>query len=210
MKSSKSYLTKLGIGLIASTISTNQNLNDLCVYAQNKNNSPLITQSENAPNDKKKLEDISRDTLTENVQIKTLDIPKSNYQDAERKSIDTIVLHTTEGSGNSALNTFNNPNSKVSAHYLVVENGTIYSLVNDEDIAWHCKGHNKKSIGIEIAGFYNRDLLPSQVGSVQKLIKLLQKKYNLSKTSVKPHSSLDPKRRKDPGEANFNRILAGI
>ncbi len=133
-----------------------------------------------------------------------------NHNKANRSSVDLVVLHTTEGTGTSALNTFQNPNNKVSAHYLIMEDGVIYALVDEKDIAWHCKNHNQNSIGIELAGYHNRNLKPEQIKSAQLLIKTILSKYNLERDHIKAHSELDPSRRKDPGKANLERILQGI
>ena len=57
-----------------------------------------------------------------------------------------------------ALNHLCNKDSKVSAHYFVNEEGEIWQLVDDFDIAWHAgvskwlnrKNLNETSIGIEL------------------------------------------------------------
>jgi len=142
--------------------------------------------------------------------LKTIEVRSPNYTEADRDSVDTIVLHTTEGSGTSALNTFLNPKNEVSAHYLIMENGETYSLVDEGDIAWHCRGFNDRSIGIEIAGHYDEPITQKQVNSTQELIRNILERYNLGANSIKPHSELDPGRRKDPGKVNLSRILQGI
>jgi N-acetyl-anhydromuramyl-L-alanine amidase AmpD len=53
-------------------------------------------------------------------------------------SIDWIVIHyTANGSGRGVLSWFKNPSARVSAHYVLDRDGTIYQLVRDEDTAWH-------------------------------------------------------------------------
>jgi hypothetical protein len=132
-----------------------------------------------------------------------------NYE-ARNGQIESIILHTTEGTGQSAINTFTNEKSEVSAHYLVMENGTIQNFVDDSNAAWHCRGHNNRSIGIEFAGKYNQPLDEKQIKSGQALIRYLCGQYGLSKEDLYPHSELDPGRRTDPGEANLSAILSGI
>jgi N-acetylmuramoyl-L-alanine amidase len=52
--------------------------------------------------------------------------------------IDLIVIHyTASGSAEGTISWFKNPRARVSAHYLVGKDGTIYQLVRDEDTAWH-------------------------------------------------------------------------
>ena len=48
-----------------------------------------------------------------------------------------VVLHITDSTETSAINTLQNPNSSVSTHYLVGEVDN-YQLVKDEDASWHC------------------------------------------------------------------------
>ena len=91
-----------------------------------------------------------------------------------------------------------------------MKNGSIYSLVDESDLAWHCRSHNRDSIGIELAGYHNKTLNPEQIKSAQLLIKTILSKYNLERDHIKAHSELDPSRRKDPGKANLERILQGI
>ena len=67
--------------------------------------------------------------------------------------IDTIVIHTVEGSYTSAINTFLNPSSRVSAHYVISPTGTITQMVPLDRAAWHATYYNSRSIGIEMAGF---------------------------------------------------------
>ncbi len=134
-----------------------------------------------------------------------------NYTDHNGdRSIDKIILHTTESAGKNAENSFLNPNSKVSAHYIIMEDGEIVKMVDEEDIAWHCRGHNKKSIGIEIAGYYNKKINNDQVKSVAYLIKRAEANYRLTDACIKAHSELDPARRKDPGKENMEAILKAL
>lgn len=144
--------------------------------------------------------------------LHTTELSSPNFDHGYNRNVDLIVLHTSQGSGMSAWHTFMNANNKprVSAHYLIMEEGDICSFVREEDIAWHCRGFNDNSIGIEIAGFYDKPIGDVQVQTSQKLIIDIQNRYGLGKNSVKAHSELDPDRRKDPGESNFSRILSGI
>jgi N-acetyl-anhydromuramyl-L-alanine amidase AmpD len=49
-----------------------------------------------------------------------------------------IVLHITDGSLKSAINTITNPEKQVSYHYIVAKDGSIYKFVDIDDTAWHC------------------------------------------------------------------------
>ncbi len=134
-----------------------------------------------------------------------------NYEAHEgKRNVDKIVLHTTEGTGKSAENTFLNPGSKVSAHYLVMEDGSIVKMVDEKNIAWHCRDFNKNSIGMEIAGYYNKKINDRQIKSSVYLIKRIKTDYNLTNANIKAHSELDPSRRKDPGKENMDAILKAL
>lgn len=73
-------------------------------------------------------------------------------------AIDTVVLHTTEGTTASALAWFADPSAHVAAHYVISPDGTVYSCVQDEAAAWHAGnyGTNLASVGIECAGYHDR------------------------------------------------------
>lgn len=83
-----------------------------------------------------------------------------NFQNASRTDADIkrIIMHTTEGANPERPDTaenvasfFANPTTEVSAHY-VVDNNSVVSCVEEEDIAFHALGDNAKTIGIEQAG----------------------------------------------------------
>lgn len=65
--------------------------------------------------------------------------------------ISYIVIHTTEGSSDSAIQRFQSPSSRVSAHYIISSDGRITQMVREKDIAWHSgnREYNRLSIGIE-------------------------------------------------------------
>lgn len=82
-----------------------------------------------------------------------------NYDVAKRKSLGiavrTIVIHDTEGSYGSAINTFQDPTRDASANYVIrSSDGQITQMVPDHDIAWHAGNYyvNMHSIGIEHEG----------------------------------------------------------
>ncbi|MEQ8936858.1 MAG: N-acetylmuramoyl-L-alanine amidase, partial [Amphiplicatus sp.] len=87
-----------------------------------------------------------------------IDSPSPNF-DERGRAVDTVILHYTGmQNGADALARLCDPAAKVSAHYLVEEDGVIYRLVAEEKRAWHAgvsswKGEsdvNARSIGIEI------------------------------------------------------------
>jgi N-acetyl-anhydromuramyl-L-alanine amidase AmpD len=80
--------------------------------------------------------------------------PSPNYTAGRTVAIDSIVIHTTEGSYSGSVSWLKNPSSGASAHYVIKEDGTeIKQLVADNNRAWHATYYNNRSIGIECAGF---------------------------------------------------------
>src|SRR5690348_9764317 len=55
-----------------------------------------------------------------------------------------LILHGTAGGG--AVQWFQNPESNVSAHYVIEQDGTVYQCVDEDDWAWAngpiSKGHD--------------------------------------------------------------------
>jgi hypothetical protein len=62
-----------------------------------------------------------------------------------------IVIHTMDGTVAGANDRFNNPTSRVSAHYGIGLDGTIYHWVDETYTAYHADNYpvNQASIGIE-------------------------------------------------------------
>lgn len=83
----------------------------------------------------------------------------SNYTAADRPdshAIDTVVIHTMQGSYEGTKAWFRNPDSDVTTHYVMrAEDGHVTQMVHESDIAWHAGNWdvNTNSIGIEHEGF---------------------------------------------------------
>jgi len=81
-----------------------------------------------------------------------------NYSNDNRGvgDIDTVVIHTAQGSYSGTAWWFADPASGVSAHYVLrSSDGEVTQMVWEEDVAWHA-GHsntNDRSIGIEQEGY---------------------------------------------------------
>jgi len=85
------------------------------------------------------------------------------------RSIRYIIIHVTQGGYMGAVKWFQNAAAGVSAHYIInnwdcgkfgtsnrqYADGQIAQSVNDKDLAYHDKGGNSNSIGIEHAGIQN-------------------------------------------------------
>ena len=67
---------------------------------------------------------------------------------------DKIIVHDTEGSYQSAVSWFAQARSRVSAHFVVKEDGSeATQMVDICDTAWHVCQFNRSTIGVEMAGF---------------------------------------------------------
>lgn len=136
-----------------------------------------------------------------------------------RAGVKNIILHSSDGSEKGDLQTLsgNDPSHKVSANFYVNRAGKIYSIVPEEDTAWHAGAvndsqfSNPNTIGIEQEHVDNRDDWPDvQVQATAKLTAYLNKKYGLGATNVHTHSDVAfPKERKqDPVGFPFDKFFS--
>lgn len=78
----------------------------------------------------------------------------ANYTAGRTAAITTVVVHVTQGSYAGTISWFQNPESEVSAHYVVrSSDGQITQMVRDSDTAYHARSANSSSLGIEHEGF---------------------------------------------------------
>lgn len=86
----------------------------------------------------------------------------SNYTASNRPtaySIDYVIIHVTQETYSDTLSIFQNPQKKVSAHYLVRSaDGHVAQCVREHDIAWHAGNwdYNTRSVGIEHEGWVDQ------------------------------------------------------
>jgi hypothetical protein len=85
---------------------------------------------------------------------------EGNFTKAHRAptSLDSIVVHVTEGAFWGSVQWLKNPRAHASSHFVVARTGKIVQLVHLSDIAWHAGNWkvNMGSIGIEHEGFTYR------------------------------------------------------
>ena len=84
-------------------------------------------------------------------------VESPNKTPATGRRIDVVVMHTMEiaeraDAAEICARWFRSPASRVSAHYCV-DAGTVIQCVREKDVAWHARGGNANSIGVELAGF---------------------------------------------------------
>jgi len=127
--------------------------------------------------------------------------------------VDMLVLHYTGmKSAHSALKKLCDPNQKVSAHYLVNEDGKCFQLVDEANRAWHAgesswSGNNDVngwSIGIELVNpgheFGYRPFPETQMRSLETLMKNILSRHSVPAHKILGHSDVAPSRKRDPGE----------
>ncbi len=127
--------------------------------------------------------------------------------------IDILVLHYTGmQTGAAAVARLCDPAAKVSAHYTVDEDGTIYAHVSEDRRAWHAgaafwagaRDINARSVGIEIVNpgheFGYRPFPAAQIGAVIHLAKDVVARHGIANARVLGHSDVAPARKTDPGE----------
>ncbi|MET8130617.1 N-acetylmuramoyl-L-alanine amidase [Streptomyces sp. NPDC005251] len=86
----------------------------------------------------------------------------SNYTASDRPytyELDYVIIHVTQATYATTLSIFQNPQKKVSAHYLVRSaDGHVAQCVREHDVAWHAGNwdYNTRSIGIEHEGWVDQ------------------------------------------------------
>lgn len=150
--------------------------------------------------------------------IKTYRSPKNSTR-KNRRLTKFIILHTTEGSARGALEKLSKNGE---CHYMVAKDGKIYTIIDKNRIAYHAgvsmwngqTGLDSMSIGIEIAGYHDKDITPAQYASLKRLLSELKATYKISDNNVLTHSMVaygNPNRwqkRKHRGRKRCGMLLA--
>lgn len=139
--------------------------------------------------------------------------PNHDERPGGPSDIRLLVLHYTGmRSGAEALARLCNPTSKVSAHYVVEEDGRVFALVPETRRAWHAgvsswrgvERLNDCSIGIEIVNpgheFGYRPFPEAQMQAVIGLCKEILTRHAIPPQNIVGHSDIAPARKEDPGE----------
>ena len=114
-------------------------------------------------------------------------------------------------SDREALNRLCDENAQVSCHYFIDQQGVLYQLVADKNVAWHAgesqwgdvKSLNFHSLGIEISNAgppENPPYKECQYHTLKKLVAELMETYEIPSQHVLAHSQIAPQRKDDPGE----------
>jgi N-acetylmuramoyl-L-alanine amidase len=124
-----------------------------------------------------------------------------------------VLLHYTGmETGEAALERLRDPEAKVSAHWLIEEDGRLFRIVPEERRAWHAgvsfwKGEtdiNAVSIGVELVnpghdhGY--RAFPEPQILSLLTLLDGIRTRWSIPNGRILAHSDVAPARKIDPGE----------
>jgi N-acetylmuramoyl-L-alanine amidase len=141
-----------------------------------------------------------------------IDCPSPNF-DERTQPVSVLVLHYTGmEDGPSAIARLSDPESKVSCHYLVAEDGQVLRMVPEEKRAWHAgrsywrgiQDLNSCSIGIELVNpghdLGYRPFPEEQIDALIPLVADIKQRHNMTRGNVVGHSDIAPQRKQDPGE----------
>ena len=141
-----------------------------------------------------------------------IDRPTPNF-DERHAPPDMIILHYTGmETGEAALERLCDPEARVSAHYLVEEDGRVFRLAPEERRCWHAgvshwrgeENLNGVSIGIEIVNpgheWGYRAFPDVQIQSVIELVGHIRERWTVPNDRILGHSDVAPARKEDPGE----------
>lgn len=150
-----------------------------------------------------------------------------NFDDRPfQTQVDTIIVHYTgmnsmeEAMERLCDSSPSNGLGRVSAHYLIDEDGRTFALVDERDRAWHAgtsywRGRtniNDFSIGIELVNpGHDHGYKPFpriQLDALVELCKSICKRNPIKQDHILAHSDIAPGRKIDPGEKFNWRHLA--
>lgn len=149
--------------------------------------------------------------------------PSPNFNERVGEGVPDILLmhYTGMQSCEAAVQRLTDPAARVSAHYTVDEDGTVYVHVDEAKRAWHAgvshwRGEtdiNSRSIGIEIVNpgheFGYRAFPDAQIAAVIELSHGILSRHRIPARNVIAHSDVAPGRKEDPGELFPWKRLAG-
>jgi N-acetylmuramoyl-L-alanine amidase len=146
--------------------------------------------------------------------LELIERPSPNHDARAEGPTDILVMHYTGmRTAEEALARLCDPEAKVSAHYTVDRDGTVYAHVPEERRARHAgvsswagvRDVNSRSIGIEIVNpgheFGYIPFTDDQIAAVIALSRgILERHPAIARSRVVGHSDVAPNRKQDPGE----------
>ncbi len=135
--------------------------------------------------------------------------PSPNFGQRRDGAVPTLVVihYTAMQSCQAALNTLCNPETEVSAHYLIDRSGGVFQMVKEEDRAWHGGAGrwgdivdvNSSSIGIELSNCGFSPFAAKQIDALEHLLAGICARWDIPPAGVIGHSDMAPGRKIDPG-----------
>jgi len=129
-----------------------------------------------------------------------------------------IVEHWTVGSAHSVEVTFQNPDAKVSAHFMVTREGYVVQFVELDDTAWHSgtAGFNYLGIGIEHEHIPEQDWPEAQLRASAALHRWLAQEFGIPLIHVDADASAGVLGHREtgyatacPGDLPIDRLIGG-
>lgn len=146
--------------------------------------------------------------------------PSPNW-DERALPVSMVVLHYTGmQSAEEALTRMCDGAAKVSAHYMIDEDGTVTRMVSEDKRAWHAGRSywrgitdvNSASVGIELVNpgheWGYRPFTEAQMEALIPLLAAILKRHRINPANVVGHSDIAPTRKEDPGELFEWELLA--
>ncbi len=142
--------------------------------------------------------------ITPRAYVSYVERPSANFD--ERRPNFVIIHHTSNDDAEHALSTLTDPLRRVSSHFLIARDGTIYYLVDELDRAWHAgdsywggsRDLNSASIGIELDNNGEEPFAKPQVESLLTLLADLKERYKIPVANFLGHGDVAPARKTDP------------
>ncbi|MEZ5709642.1 MAG: N-acetylmuramoyl-L-alanine amidase [Blastomonas sp.] len=141
-----------------------------------------------------------------------IETPSPNF-DERTLPVSMLVLHYTGMvDAPSAIARLADAEAKVSAHYVVTEDGQVIRMVDEANRAWHAgrawwrgtRDVNSASIGIEIVNpgheFGYRPFPEEQMAALIPLVADIVGRHDIPRANIVGHSDVAPARKQDPGE----------
>jgi N-acetylmuramoyl-L-alanine amidase CwlA len=144
-----------------------------------------------------------------------------NYSDRPASSvIDCVVLHATAGGLSGTLAWFANPNSGVSAHYIVAKDGRVFQMVEERRKAHHAgssefqgkEDFNRFSVGIEIVNLNDGQdpYPPDQFEAMVDLVDYLVEKYDVQRQWIVTHADVSTVGKTDPRGFPVHELITRV
>ncbi|HLR36612.1 MAG TPA: N-acetylmuramoyl-L-alanine amidase [Chitinophagaceae bacterium] len=142
----------------------------------------------------------------DSLKVKQWVAPSPNFN---IRQPDLVIIHHTAQEGcKISLKTLTraNTNRKVSAHFLICGDGTIYQLVDEKYRAWHAGASrwgnmqdiNSVSLGIEIDNDGHEPFSSAQIKSLLVLLSSIENRYGIRRGNFIGHADVAPTRKQDP------------